>query len=66
VPLTILRGLGDPIMSAADAEAWRALGTRRVDVLTFPGDHFFVQQARDAVVAAVARTLAAPGTPPVA
>lgn len=58
VPVTVLRGVNDPIMSARDAADWSAFSTKGVELLAFPGGHFFVQSAQQDVLAAVARVLA--------
>ena len=57
VPMTILRGVDDPIMSLKEAEAWQARGTKGVHNLSFPGGHFFVQTSQSAVLAEIDRVL---------
>src|SRR5262249_12328818 len=56
-PILALGGRDDPRASAADLEAWRAYTRAQFEVLVLPGDHFFIQTQRAAVIAAVARFL---------
>jgi medium-chain acyl-[acyl-carrier-protein] hydrolase len=60
VPITAFGGLGDDKAPRADLEAWSPHTRGAFAVEMFPGDHFFVQSARPAVIAAVARALSRP------
>jgi surfactin synthase thioesterase subunit len=52
-PLAVFGGRGDPEVSEADLRRWREV-TAQGHVLTlFPGDHFFIESARAAVLQAV-------------
>jgi medium-chain acyl-[acyl-carrier-protein] hydrolase len=56
-PILALGGGDDPRVSAEDLEAWRTFTRDRFEVQILPGDHFFIQSHRPAVLAAVARFL---------
>jgi len=53
VPITVLAGEHDHATPPPDVEAWRQHTTGRFNVLTFPGGHFFINDRRDDVLAAV-------------
>jgi surfactin synthase thioesterase subunit len=53
VPVTSFCGRDDPVARAAAMQRWAVHTDRFLGVREFPGDHFYVQQARDEVVAAV-------------
>jgi surfactin synthase thioesterase subunit len=53
VPLTAFCGREDPVARHAAVQRWAVHTERFLGVREFPGDHFYVQQARDEVVAAV-------------
>jgi surfactin synthase thioesterase subunit len=56
--ITALSGSADDEVSRDDIDAWREHTRRSFDVVTFEGDHFFVQTATGDVVSSIARTLA--------
>ncbi|WP_155370894.1 thioesterase II family protein [Catellatospora vulcania] len=49
-PVTVLTGSADPLTSAAEAVGWQRHTTGPVEVLTFPGGHFFLVDHAQAVV----------------
>ena len=49
-PITVLTGRDDPVVSAAEADAWRRHTVGAFECLTFPGRHFFVATYRDAIL----------------
>ena len=51
-------GLGDVEVTREDVEAWRQQTRGRFRIRMLPGDHFFIQSARDLILEAVARDLA--------
>ncbi|GAA3790377.1 thioesterase II family protein [Amycolatopsis tucumanensis] len=56
-PLTVFHGLHDPIVSAAEAGAWRRHTAGAFALRAFPGDHFFHHRHRAALAAAMTRAL---------
>lgn len=50
-PITVFHGSGDPIVGTEEARAWNRHTNARFTVHTFPGDHFFHQRHRAAIVA---------------
>lgn len=56
-PLTAFAGLADQRVSRADLEAWRAQTTQGFRVHQFAGDHFYLQQQRDALIQDILNTL---------
>ncbi|MFD5134392.1 beta-ketoacyl synthase N-terminal-like domain-containing protein [Streptomyces olindensis] len=42
LPVTAFHGAADPVVSEADARAWRTLTTADFELLVLPGDHYFV------------------------
>jgi medium-chain acyl-[acyl-carrier-protein] hydrolase len=57
-PITAFGGLDDGRARHADLEAWRAQTTRSFRSRQFPGDHFYLQSQRSALLAEIAETLA--------
>ncbi|OLT16514.1 hypothetical protein BJF78_13910 [Pseudonocardia sp. CNS-139] len=53
VPLSAFCGRDDPVARRPAMQRWAVHTERFLGVREFPGDHFYVQQARDEVVAAV-------------
>ena len=53
MPITALGGASDPAVSAAMLEGWRDRTTAAFSQLAFPGDHFFIQTERKAVMAEI-------------
>jgi surfactin synthase thioesterase subunit len=52
-PVTVLTGADDPQVSAEEAEAWRKHTTGAFEVVTFPGEHFFLIDHHAAVTTAI-------------
>ncbi len=50
-PITAFGGAGDPAISAAMLEGWRERTSAVFDQHEFPGDHFFIYEEREAVMA---------------
>ena len=57
VPFALFAGDADATMPAAEVDAWRSHTTAPCTFRIFPGGHFFLQSAREAVLAAVARII---------
>jgi medium-chain acyl-[acyl-carrier-protein] hydrolase len=57
VPTTILCGAGDRGLPVARADRWREHAGPPCDRIVFPGGHFFLHSARDAVLAAIMQRL---------
>ncbi|MEV5147594.1 alpha/beta fold hydrolase [Streptomyces sp. NPDC052727] len=62
IPLTVMVGTADPIVTVDDARGWLAHSTRPGDLLTFDGGHFYLDTQLPSVARAV-RTLLAHATP---
>jgi medium-chain acyl-[acyl-carrier-protein] hydrolase len=58
-PITAFGGVHDPRASREDLVAWRAQTRRSFQVHQFPGDHFYLNPQRQALVAQIADLLAA-------
>jgi surfactin synthase thioesterase subunit len=58
-PVVVCRGADDPDVTAAGCHAWAELTTGPCRQLCFPGGHFFVNTARDQLLAAVSAELTA-------
>jgi surfactin synthase thioesterase subunit len=56
-PITAFYGTEDPIVDVDEIEAWRAETDGAFAVHTFPGDHFFHQRHRGAIVSKIAEEL---------
>jgi len=56
-PVLVLGGRDDPRVSVADLEAWRRYARGPFRVNNLPGDHFFVQSQRPAVLETVSQFL---------
>ncbi|SEP92991.1 Surfactin synthase thioesterase subunit [Streptomyces sp. yr375] len=56
-PVHVLYGTGDPLVSAAQAAAWRAHAGGRFSVHAFPGGHFFHREHKDLFFAELTRVL---------
>lgn len=57
-PIIALGGHDDPKTSEADIRAWQAYTTSTFAYEMFPGDHFFLNDVRTAVLASLSRQLA--------
>jgi medium-chain acyl-[acyl-carrier-protein] hydrolase len=55
--ITALGGLEDPEATEADMTAWQLQTTNRFRTLMFPGDHFFLHNSKDALLAAISQDL---------
>lgn len=60
-PLVVLGGANDVLAPPTSLQAWRDHTRAGCEQLTFPGGHFFIHTAREAVLAAVAARLAPAG-----
>jgi medium-chain acyl-[acyl-carrier-protein] hydrolase len=58
VPLTVLGGLEDPDATREELEGWRAETTKAFVLRMFRGNHFFINERRTEVLAAVLQDLA--------
>lgn len=56
-PITVLSGDRDPKVTADEAQAWDAHTTAGIDVVTYPGGHFYLVEQSAAVTALVAGQL---------
>ena len=57
-PITALGGISDPAISKANLEGWQARTTAKLTLHEFPGNHFFIDEEREAVIAAITNDLA--------
>lgn len=57
IPLVAMGGLDDSTLLFADLTAWRAQTDATFELEMFPGGHFFLQQQRDQLLAALRRRL---------
>lgn len=60
--ISVFGGLGDKDVTREDCDAWRQHTRGRFRLRMLPGDHFFVNTAKDLITEAVARDLAELGT----
>jgi pyochelin biosynthesis protein PchC len=58
-PILAAVGHDDPDVSPRDAAAWAAFTASRFELITLPGDHFYLVAQRDAVAAAIVRSASA-------
>ncbi|MEU4834210.1 alpha/beta fold hydrolase [Streptosporangium sp. NPDC023615] len=58
-PISVLVGDADPVVTPEQAKAWEARTFSEFSLKVFPGDHFYLQPHRAAVVGEVARPLTA-------
>ncbi|MCA9542026.1 MAG: thioesterase, partial [Myxococcales bacterium] len=54
VPMTVLGGTADPMADAPSLEAWQAYARGGFKLQLMPGDHFYLQPQRDAVLRTIA------------
>ena len=57
-PITALGGTGDPAISAEMLAGWRGRTSAAFTQHAFPGDHFYITSAREAVLATILDALA--------
>jgi medium-chain acyl-[acyl-carrier-protein] hydrolase len=57
-PITAIGGLQDRDVDRESLEGWRQQTTSSFSLRMLPGDHFFVNSARDMIIAILAQTLA--------
>jgi surfactin synthase thioesterase subunit len=62
-PIAAFGGVADDLVSAEDLSLWRDQTTAAFTALLFPGGHFFVNSARQDLVAAIAGFLTRRGLP---
>lgn len=55
MPVTVLCGDADPVVSVEEAAGWRAFTRAETEVRVFPGGHFYVDQRLDDVAEVVLR-----------
>jgi medium-chain acyl-[acyl-carrier-protein] hydrolase len=58
-PLTAMGGVADARVPRATLEAWRAQTTSAFALRMFPGDHFYLEAARPAVLSAIVEAVGA-------
>jgi len=51
IPISVLVGDRDPLVTRAEADAWRLHTTKQADLRTFPGGHFYLSREFPAVAA---------------
>jgi surfactin synthase thioesterase subunit len=56
-PITVYAGLQDPGLTPAELSAWRTYTTKSFSAKFFPGDHFFLQSQRLALLQAISNDL---------
>jgi surfactin synthase thioesterase subunit len=61
VPVTVLVGDADPVVTVAQADDWRNFTTAPARTLVFPGGHFYLDGQTAGVAKAVTETLNDPG-----
>ncbi len=59
IPISAYLGLHDPGISLQDVRDWQEHTRQQISVQAFPGDHFYLQNQRDALVQSIAKDLAA-------
>ena len=62
IPLTVMIGTSDPIVTVDDARGWLAHSTRPGGILTFEGGHFYLDSQLPSVAEAVRGVLGQPAT----
>lgn len=62
-PVTVYLGDGDPDVGVEDASAWADLTEEAFDIKVFEGDHFYLVDRRDEVVADLQERLRTPAWP---
>src|SRR5258708_4726017 len=64
VPISVFGGRGDDI-AVAELDAWRNVTTRRANLRMYPGDHFYLWEHAESVIAALLSDLGeSPGESP--
>jgi len=57
VPLTILGGVDDHVITIDSLQGWKDLTSASCEVMQFPGDHFFLRESEDALLRKIVNTL---------
>jgi len=58
LPISALGGISDPAISRAQLEGWQARTSAKFTYHEFSGDHFYIDEEREAVMAAIKNDLA--------
>ena len=58
-PITAFGGLDDPLVSREQLESWALHTNSRFKTQYFPGDHFFMNSARESIIASIATEIKA-------
>ena len=58
LPITALGGISDPAISRDQLEGWQARTNAKFTYHDFPGNHFYIDEEREAVMAAIKNDLA--------
>ena len=56
-PITVFGGLADPETSLEDLEAWRQQTQGEFSLQMFPGNHFFINTAKDLLLERISQIL---------
>jgi medium-chain acyl-[acyl-carrier-protein] hydrolase len=56
-PITALGGIDDSDVPQSDLLAWRSMTRGRFEMQRFPGDHFFIESARESLLALLSTEL---------
>jgi len=56
-PIWVIGGASDPWAPREELEGWRAETSGGFEVRTFPGGHFYLENAREAVLAMIVQAL---------
>jgi medium-chain acyl-[acyl-carrier-protein] hydrolase len=62
-PIVAFGGAEDPRVSRERLEAWAVQTRSRFETIYFPGDHFFINSARDSVLRSVSEEITASYSP---
>ena len=57
IPLSIYKGSQDAVITQMEVEAWQIHSSRPMSVQVFPGDHFYLQSQRSALLNSVSSVL---------
>ena len=56
-PITALGGMSDPAISSANLKGWQVRTSAKFTHHEFPGKHFYIDDEREAVMAAITNDL---------